>query len=76
MALITQFYCSACRQSVHEVKQLNSNLCSECRAKLRESMKKRYLERKRELTLEQRIEEIEEWLYNHSKAPHPISQIF
>lgn len=76
MAIISNFLCTCCNTVVNEVIQPNSNWCSDCRSRLRNKLKDLYHEKKRQLTLEQRVEELEEWIYNHSNKSHVSPQVY
>lgn len=62
MALITNFRCKECERIVREVYR--DETCSDCRAKLSNKARRVYFAGLKGLTVEERLDRIEQFLYD------------
>lgn len=69
MALITDFTCSDCDKEKYEVVD-GSGVCQDCRWKKATKAKRRFLSGLKGLSLEERLERIEELLYDNPPHKH------
>lgn len=67
MAILSQIHCNKCNtvQSVMHSPQEYPRICSACRANEARAKKDKHLEELSQLSIEQRLRLIEEWIYNY-----------
>jgi hypothetical protein len=63
MALVADVYCQVCGKTKHEVVTLR-NICNSCRKAEEDKQKRVHLAGLKGLTVEERLEKIEEWIYD------------
>lgn len=67
MAIVSQIKCTACGREAsvcHSASEPAPEICSSCQEKIKNSKKNVYLRELQELSLEQRIAKIEEYIYD------------
>lgn len=70
MALLSSMYCPQCKKDTEVMVgagQPTPDICNECDAKNEANAKDTHLRNLTELSLETRIENIEEWIYDQGK---------
>lgn len=70
MALVTNFLCSVCNQDKYEVVTYD-RICLECRANESKKAERMHFAALKGLTVEERLEKIEKWIYNFDKKTLP-----
>jgi hypothetical protein len=68
MAKLIEVYCCVCGKSRYEVAH-PSGICGSCRREMNDRDKRMHLASLKGLTIEERLELMEESLYNLSKRP-------
>ena len=63
MAFVTDFQCKECKEEKHEVYTYE-NICQDCRSNLASKKKRMFLSSLKGLTIEERLNRIEEVLYD------------
>ena len=77
MAFITTIYCHTCGQSKQEVASNEyPSTCGECISKANTKQHREWIAGREGLTIEERIREIEEWMYQHNTTHVPKSIIY
>lgn len=70
MAYVTNWVCRVCRKSQHSAVPKNLT-CYDCKKKDDDRKRKEHFMRLDAFTIEERIREIEEWIYEHRNSYHP-----
>jgi len=73
MAFRCEIYCSVCGEAktvICSTDSFPSSICRDCKNAEEAKKKKEHLDRLSTLTIEERIQKIEEWMYEHGKTPH------
>ncbi len=72
MALAHQIICNECgeRKLVASSSFIPPEICNDCRREYEAKKKEAHLQGLQALPIEERIREIEKWIYDHSRA-HP-----
>ena len=67
MAFITTIYCHTCGQSKQEVVNSSGPFysCNQCLSDAKDKQHREWIAGREGLTIEERIREIEEWMYQH-----------
>ena len=71
MAIISTITCGKCGQGVdvaHSASECPPDICGECQKELDETKKRLYLNKLKELPLEERVKRIEEALYDAEES--------
>jgi len=65
MARLENWVCMECQTTQYSSVPKN-RVCSKCKAKGNEQKEREYFQHIDSLTIEERLREIEKWIYNHS----------
>ena len=77
MALARQITCKECgeRKLVASSSFVTPEICNDCRERHEAEEKEVYLQDLQAQSPEERMRRIEEWIYDHSGAPHGAERI-
>jgi hypothetical protein len=74
MAFVTTIFCQTCNRD----KQVTTSggisdpiICHECALKEEQNQMKMHFAGLKALSVEDRLEKLEQWMYEHKKTPHP-----
>jgi hypothetical protein len=70
MAYITDWTCTKCKKSQHSSVPKN-RVCHDCKTKEEDRKRREYFGSLDALTIEERIRNIEEYIYEHKNSYHP-----
>ena len=72
MAVITQIHCTICGQNKQECRSASdySSECQECKSAAKTKAERTWKAGREGLTLEERIRDIENFIYHHSRQKH------
>jgi len=78
MAFITTIHCYQCGETKREVMDSNNpHVCGQCVSENNEKEHRVWVAGREGLTMEERVRDIEEWMYHHKKSNHTtLSTIF
>jgi hypothetical protein len=76
MAILRNFLCDTCFEKISEARGGNdySNTCCSCQSDLADKKRRAHLASRKGLTVEERLELIEQWIYDY-KPPRDINSI-
>lgn len=79
MALSSRITCADCGQEkyvLHSAREFPPKICGECRKAALAEKRSTYLKSLAELTIEERLVKIEEWIYDYKPPVNPRDIIF
>ncbi len=65
--------CTNCGNTFGHSDEGETLVCPECQKEMDEEKKRKYLDVCAMLPTEERLRRIEDWMYEHKKAPHDFS---
>ena len=79
MAYVQEGICSRCKKSkmiISSARQFNT-ICNDCLAEKAERKRERHFAILDNMTLEERVRRIEQWIYNYKPThTHPLDRVF
>jgi hypothetical protein len=76
MAVMTTIHCTVCKETKRECRSNNdySSVCGECSAAAADKKRREHLASRKGLTVEERLELLEQWQYDY-RPPRSIHDV-